>query len=323
MDLSAQEVRVLGALVEKQLATPQAYPLTESALVAACNQSTNRDPVVSYERATVRRCLLSLRQRGLARMVHRPGDRVEKHRHLVDEALGLDGGQLAVLCVLMLRGPQTAGELRTRTERLHGFATPDEVDEALQRLVERDPEPLARRVERQPGQHQARFTHLLSADTPDSDAVAPPAPVTIDAPVIAGPTPADEGPLRVLQSRVLLRPGDFDRSTDFYEHRWGLVRYREWGHPGSRGVVYFLGGGYLELTEGGVGPAPSGIRLWLQVPDAQAAYQRLRAVGVDVDEPPRTQPWGLIEMSVADPDGLELVVVEVPDSHPLRRDTRS
>src|SRR5688572_29935486 len=109
--LTPEEVRVLGCLVEKQLTTPNAYPMTESALVAACNQTTNRDPVVSYDQSTVRRTLLNLRQQGLARMVHRPGDRVEKHRHLLDEALELTPAQVAVLSVLFLRGPQTVGEL--------------------------------------------------------------------------------------------------------------------------------------------------------------------------------------------------------------------
>ncbi|MFP5371351.1 MAG: VOC family protein [Actinomycetes bacterium] len=129
--------------------------------------------------------------------------------------------------------------------------------------------------------------------------------------------------MHVLQSRVLLRPGDFDASVRFYEGVVGLVRYREWGVPPFRGVVYFLGGGYLELSESGDPQPPRGFRLWLQVPDLAAAEQHLRERGATVAEPPRRQPWGLHEMSVVDPDGLELVFVEVPDDHPLRRDTRS
>ena len=124
----------------------------------------------------------------------------------------------------------------------------------------------------------------------------------------------------VLQSRVLLRPADFETSVDFYERRIGLVRYREWGHRPHRGVVYFLGGGYLELSEAGGNGAPGDrLRLWLQVADAADARSELAANGVAVVAEPERKPWGLVEMSVVDPDGLELVVVETPDDHPLRR----
>ena len=129
--------------------------------------------------------------------------------------------------------------------------------------------------------------------------------------------------MHVLQSRVLLRPADFERSVDFYERRLGLARYREWGRAGHRGVVYFLGGGYLELNEAGRNAPPQGLRLWLQVPDVVAAHEELVGAGVEVAEAPERKPWGLIEMLVVDPDGLGLVVVETPEDHPLRRDTRS
>ena len=165
MELSAVEIRVLGCLVEKQLTTPQQYPMTESALISACNQSTNRWPVVSYEQSTVRRALLDLRQQGLAKMVHRPGDRVEKHRHRLDEALSLSPAEIAVLSVLLLRGLQTTGELRSRTERLHRFDTTADIEAALDSLSQRSPDPLVRRLERQPGQSQARYQHLLADPT--------------------------------------------------------------------------------------------------------------------------------------------------------------
>lgn len=130
--------------------------------------------------------------------------------------------------------------------------------------------------------------------------------------------------MHVLQSRVLIRPADFDRSVAFYEQALGLVRYREWGSAPHRGVVYFLGGGYLELAETA---APAGgdhrLRLWLQVADAGEAHRELLTAGVAVVHPPRSMPWGLIEMPVVDPDGLELVIVQTPDDHPLRRDVRS
>lgn len=125
--------------------------------------------------------------------------------------------------------------------------------------------------------------------------------------------------MQVLASRVLLQPADFEGSTAFYEAALGLVRFREWGEPPHRGVVYFLGGGYLELHESAHGVVPQGVRLWLQVADAKAAHAELSARGVEIDAPPEHKPWGLIEMELRDPDGLELVIVEIPPDHPLRR----
>lgn len=125
--------------------------------------------------------------------------------------------------------------------------------------------------------------------------------------------------VQVLQNRVLLRPRDFERSLRFYERQLGLVRYREWGEEPHRGVVFFLGGGYLELTESGEAAAPRGVRLWLQVADLDDAVAELRAAGITVDEPPEHKPWGLLEAVAHDPDGLQLVLVEVPITHPLRR----
>lgn len=125
--------------------------------------------------------------------------------------------------------------------------------------------------------------------------------------------------MQVLSSRVLLRPSDFAAAVGFYERGIGLARYREWGDPGHRGVVYFLGGGFLELTEGASGEPPRGVRLWLQVADVAAAREELAGRGVAISAEPERKPWGLIEMSVHDPDGLELVVIETPLDHPLRR----
>ena len=127
--------------------------------------------------------------------------------------------------------------------------------------------------------------------------------------------------MQVLQSRVLLRPADFDASVAFYEDTLGLVRYRDFGDPIS-GVVYFLGGGYLELTRADddeVPPPPGGFRLWLQVADLEATAAELRDRGVVLDEPPERKPWGLLEATLHDPDGTELVLVETPVDHPLRR----
>ena len=129
--------------------------------------------------------------------------------------------------------------------------------------------------------------------------------------------------MQVLSSRVLLRPSDMDAAIDFYERRLGLVRYREWGDRPHRGIVYFLGGGYLELTE--TPPhrprpdAPAGFRLWLQVADVARACDELVARGVALTDRPERKPWGLLEAVVHDPDGVELVLVETPIDHPLRR----
>lgn len=125
--------------------------------------------------------------------------------------------------------------------------------------------------------------------------------------------------MQVLASRVILEPADFMRSVAFYEGALGLVRFREWGESPHRGVVYFLGGGYLELHESGNRFMPRGVRLWLQVADVAYTYAELCARGVEIDAGPERKPWGLIEMELHDPDGLELVIVETPLDHPLRR----
>jgi len=142
--LTPEELRIVACLVEKQFTTPDSYPLTENAVVAACNQLSNRNPVVAYDNNTVRVTLTALRQRGLARVIHTPGARVPKHRQILDDALGLTRGEVSLLAVLALRGPQTVGELRTRTERMHDFASLSEVEEVLEGLAARD-EPLDRK----------------------------------------------------------------------------------------------------------------------------------------------------------------------------------
>ena len=180
MELTAEEGRVLGCLVEKQLTTPQQYPLTDNALVTACNQTTSRDPVVEYDVATVRLAVRGLRERELLRTVHRPGERSEKHLHLLDRALDLSPAQVAVLAVLLLRGPQTAAELRARTERMHAFGTAGEVEDTLQLLADRD-EALVELLPRLPGQKEPRYTDSVVTSgppptlrlVPDSDAPSP------------------------------------------------------------------------------------------------------------------------------------------------------
>jgi uncharacterized protein YceH (UPF0502 family) len=169
--LTDEEVRVLGCLIEKEATVPDSYPLTRNALRQACNQSSSRDPIVSYDDLTVQSALDSLKVGGFVRFVHPShGERSTKFRHVADERLGLDRGQLAVLAVLALRGPQTSGELRTRTERMHPFGAVSEVENALAGLAAREV-PLAVEIPRVPGQHQTRWVHLLTGPV-DVDALA-------------------------------------------------------------------------------------------------------------------------------------------------------
>ena len=173
MDADPVEIRVLGCLIEKQRTTPDAYPLSLNALRLACNQATNRDPVVDYDEPTIRRALDGLSRRGWTRLASGPGSRAAKFRHLFDEALGLGDAETSMLAVLMLRGPQTPGELKGRTERLHRFESLEEIDRVLAALTERE---LVVRLPRRPGQKEDRFEQLLGGEPiPSADATAPPA----------------------------------------------------------------------------------------------------------------------------------------------------
>ena len=160
--LNAVEVRLLGSLVEKEMATPEYYPLTLNALMNACNQKSNRDPAVSYDEDTVADAIDSLREKGMAATITGAGMRVPKFRERLSEKLNLGRRELAILCELMVRGPQTVGELRDRAGRLHPFSDTDEVESVLQRLIEWQPEPLALRLPRQPGMKEPRTAHLLA-----------------------------------------------------------------------------------------------------------------------------------------------------------------
>ena len=162
--LTETEVRVLGSLIEKQITTPEYYPLTLNALTAACNQKNNRNPVMSLPEADVERALDSLRDKNLAYVFHGSTSRVPKFKHVAPEILQLNPAELAVMCVLMLSGPQTLGEIRTRGSRLHGFSGLEEVDETLRGLSARDSDPLVVKLPRQVGQKDARYVHLLSGE---------------------------------------------------------------------------------------------------------------------------------------------------------------
>lgn len=158
------ETRVLGALVEKQVTTPEYYPLTLNALTLACNQKNNRYPVTSYSESAVAAAVESLREKNLAYVYYGSTSRVPKYKHVMPEVLHLNAAELALMCALMLRGPQTPGELRGNAARLHDFAGLDEVEQTLNALISRDEDPLVIRLPRQPGQKEVRFAHLLSGE---------------------------------------------------------------------------------------------------------------------------------------------------------------
>jgi uncharacterized protein len=185
-ELTAPEQRVLGCLIEKRWTTPDQYPLSLNALRLACNQSTNRDPVTDYDEHTVREAAQRLSKYGLARLASGHSSRAIKYRHLAEEALGLGREELAVLSVLLLRGAQTPGELKGRSERMAHFDSLEEVDLVIDSLAERS---FVRRIDRRPGQKEDRFMHLLGGDSaePASSPAGPAAPAA--APAAPSPAP--------------------------------------------------------------------------------------------------------------------------------------
>jgi uncharacterized protein YceH (UPF0502 family) len=186
--LDADEVRVLGALLEKEVTTPEYYPLSLNALLNACNQKSNRDPAVHFDEDTVERALYTLRDKGLLLNVTGAGSRVPKYGHRLSEKLNLGRRELAILCELMLRGPQTLGELRTRAERMHSFDDTSEVESVLDRMAE-----LVARLPRRPGEKEARYAHLLSG---------PAAPIEAAPERAADPIPARADRVAALEAEV-------------------------------------------------------------------------------------------------------------------------
>lgn len=191
VEFSQIECRVVGSLIEKAFLTPDVYPMTTNGLIAACNQKTNRQPVTSYDAVAIDASLLDLRQRKVVRMVHTQGARATKHRHTLDELLDLDEAALAVVSVLLLRGPQTVGELRLRTERQHGFYDLESTENCLESLAERAI-PLVRQLVRQPGQKEERWQHLLAEAEADATTAAEPStavadPAVQERPVVSQP----------------------------------------------------------------------------------------------------------------------------------------
>jgi uncharacterized protein len=213
MQLTSEEGRIIGSLVEKQLTTPQQYPLTLNALVMACNQSSNRDPVVSYSEHLVEVAVGALRDAGLVGFMYPShGRTVTRYRHVLSERLGLDERELALVAVLLLRGPQTAGELRARTERMAPFDGIGAVDADLERLSKR-PDPLVLRLPRRPGQKEERWAQLLAVEAVSQPAgpTAAAAPTTPDR-VQASAVLADE--VAALRAEVAELRAALDRLQD-------------------------------------------------------------------------------------------------------------
>ncbi len=192
--LSPLETRVLGCLLEKERVTPENYPLSLHALTTACNQTTNRDPVTGYEEKTVEQALDALRGMKLATMIWGAGARVQKYRHNLLDSYTLDEGEIALLCVLMLRGRQTPGELRSRTERMHAFENVQQVEASLGKLMEGD-HPLVRILPQSPGQKERRYVQLLSGE-PVAEEAAPVAELAADF------HPREKSRVDVLESEV-------------------------------------------------------------------------------------------------------------------------
>jgi uncharacterized protein YceH (UPF0502 family) len=199
LDADPVELRVLGCLIEKQRTTPDVYPLTLNSLRIACNQSTNRDPVVDYDEPTIRAALEKLSRRNWVRLATGASSRAIKYRHLLDEALELSPGELSLLAVLMLRGAQTPGELRARTTRLYEFGVFEEMHATLERLIDRE---LVARLPRRPGQKEERYMQLLGGDEQPTAATAE----------LAHETPSDlEQRLTELEERVAALEAELDR----------------------------------------------------------------------------------------------------------------
>lgn len=265
VELTAEEARVLGCLIEKALTTPDVYPLSLNSLRVACNQTTNREPIVSYDEATVQRALEGLRAKQLSGRTKAHNERVVKHRHLADGTLEIDPAERALLCTLMLRGPQTLNELKARTERLHGFASTDAVNATLDALAERHFVVL---VDRRPGQREARWAQLLTGppvgEPRDSTGVAAggsPSPVAPASPTAIAPgTDVTDDVMRAALAHtttytlVVLRAGPNRNHVERRSLLWAHTRRNlELRRDGTLAIV-----GLLRGDDGGSGGADLG-----------------------------------------------------------------
>ena len=199
------ETRVLGSLIEKQVTTPEYYPLTLNALTLACNQKNNRHPVTSYTESQVADAVESLREKNLAYVYYGSTSRVPKYKHVVPEVMHLSPPETALMCVLMLRGAQTPGELRGNASRLHEFSGLEEVEAVLNGLISHEPEPLVVRLPRQPGQKEVRFAHLLSGE------------INIETVAIESERPSRQSGVERLEQKVDALTAEVERLKDQFE----------------------------------------------------------------------------------------------------------
>jgi hypothetical protein len=203
VNLTEIETRVLGSLIEKDITTPDYYPLSLNALVNACNQKNNRDPLMNLDEETVRHALGTLQEKRLAGPASGADSRVTKFEHRLQEVFNFDRREIAIVCVLLLRGPQTPGELRSRTERMYHFEALDDIVSTLDRLSQRDP-PLTRILPRQPGTKESRYTHLFSGEPAELDVARAPSPAYASAPM----QPASIDRLARLEEEVVRLRGE-------------------------------------------------------------------------------------------------------------------
>jgi uncharacterized protein len=219
--LSPEEIRVLGSLFEKQNTTPDYYPLTLNALVAACNQKSSRDPVVAYTDDTVMAALDGLREKGLARVItSSEGGRVPRYRHLFTEAFSLSQPEAAALCALMLRGPQTVGEIRGRTNRIYDFASLAEVQETLDGLAQRIPRPLVAQLARQAGTKESRYAHLLGGEPVEAESPGAHSPSIGHAAPAAGETQQRLEQLEADVENLRAEVGELKRALEVFRKQF-------------------------------------------------------------------------------------------------------
>ncbi|WP_242497493.1 DUF480 domain-containing protein [Nocardioides oleivorans] len=280
--LDATEQRILGSLLEKQTTVPATYPLSANALVSACNQSSSRDPVTDLDQQVVERTAKSLKDRGLLRIVWSDtGRRTLKYHQILDEALTLEADERALLTVLLLRGAQAPGELRTRTQRLHEFTDRGQVEECLRRMASR-PQPLVSELERRPGQQDARWIHLLGA--------------------------APEPRVRVTQVVADLHVPDLPAARSFYSDYLGLAEEEfdlGWvarhTSPESQATLQVM-------TSDATAPVDPVVSV--MVDDVELAYRQAQDRGYEIVHPLTTEAWGVTRFFVRAPDGNVLNIVQ-------------
>ena len=294
--LDATDQRILGSLLEKQTTVPATYPLSANALTSACNQRNSRDPVTDLDQQTVERTAKSLKDRGLLRIVWADtGRRTLKYHQILDEVLDLEPDERALLTVLLLRGPQAPGELRTRTERLHAFTDRGEVEECLGRMASR-PQPLVRELERRPGQQDPRWTHLLGAAAEQGPGGA------------GDGVDADPSRIRVTQIIADLHVSDLAASRSFYSDYLGLAEEEfnlGWvarhTSPASRATLQVM-------TSDATAPADPVVSVMVE--DVEAAYRQAQERGYEIVHPLTTEAWGVTRFFVRAPDGNVLNIVQ-------------